>query len=92
MDGWAKALDARTGTERWKFKVGSGIIAPPMTYIGPDGKQYIAFVAGVGGWAGAIVTGDLDERDATAALGFANAMADLKKATTRGGMLYVFSL
>ncbi|HYC58727.1 MAG TPA: methanol/ethanol family PQQ-dependent dehydrogenase [Thermoanaerobaculia bacterium] len=92
MDGWAKAIDARTGTERWKFKVGSGIIAPPMTYRGPDGKQYIAFLSGVGGWAGAIVAGDLDPRDATAALGFANAMADLKKATTRGGMLYVFSL
>ncbi|HYH09581.1 MAG TPA: methanol/ethanol family PQQ-dependent dehydrogenase [Thermoanaerobaculia bacterium] len=92
MDGWAKAIDARTGNERWKFKVGSGIIAPPMTYRGPDGKQYVAFVAGVGGWAGAVVTGDLDPRDATAALGFANAMADLKHATTRGGMLYVFSL
>jgi PQQ-dependent dehydrogenase (methanol/ethanol family) len=92
MDGWAKALDARTGSEVWKFKVGSGVIAPPMTYRGPDGKQYVAFLAGVGGWAGAIVSGDLDPRDATAALGFANAMQDLKKATTRGGMLYVFSL
>jgi PQQ-dependent dehydrogenase (methanol/ethanol family) len=92
MDGWAKALDARTGTERWKFKVGSGIIAPPMTYLGPDGKQYVAFVAGVGGWAGAIVSGDLDPRDSTAALGFVNAMTDLKHATTRGGMLYVFGL
>jgi PQQ-dependent dehydrogenase (methanol/ethanol family) len=92
MDGWAKAIDARSGSEVWKFKVGSGIIAPPMTYRGPDGKQYIAFVAGVGGWAGAIVSADLDPRDATAALGFANAMTDLKKATTRGGMLYVFSL
>jgi PQQ-dependent dehydrogenase (methanol/ethanol family) len=92
MDGWAKALDARTGTEVWKFKCGSGIIAPPMTYRGPDGKQYVAFLAGVGGWAGAIVSGDLDARDETAALGFANAMKDLKQASTRGGMLYVFSL
>jgi alcohol dehydrogenase (cytochrome c) len=63
-----------------------------MTYRGPDGKQYIAFLSGVGGWAGAIVSADLDPRDSTAALGFANAMQDLKKATTRGGMLYVFSL
>jgi PQQ-dependent dehydrogenase (methanol/ethanol family) len=92
MDGWAKALDARTGAERWKFKLGSGVIAPPMTYLGPDGKQYVAFVAGVGGWAGAIVSGDLDPRDATGALGFVNAMTDLKHATTRGGMLYVFGL
>ncbi|MCU1246882.1 MAG: PQQ-dependent dehydrogenase, methanol/ethanol family, partial [Acidobacteria bacterium] len=92
MDGWAKAVDARTGTEVWKFKVGSGVIAPPMTYRGPDGKQYVAFLAGVGGWAGAVVSGNLDTRDATAALGFANAMKDLKQATTKGGMLYVFSL
>ncbi|HUR83599.1 MAG TPA: methanol/ethanol family PQQ-dependent dehydrogenase [Thermoanaerobaculia bacterium] len=92
MDGWAKALDARTGTEVWKFKLGSGVIAPPMTYLGPDGKQYVAFVAGVGGWAGAIVSGDLDPRDSSAALGFVNAMTDLKHATTRGGMLYVFGL
>jgi PQQ-dependent dehydrogenase (methanol/ethanol family) len=92
MDGWAKAVNARTGAEVWKFKVGSGIIAPPMTYRGPDGKQYVAFLSGVGGWPGAIVSADLDPRDGTAALGFVNAMADLKKATTRGGMLYVFSL
>jgi PQQ-dependent dehydrogenase (methanol/ethanol family) len=92
MDGYAKAVDARTGHELWKFKVGSGIIAPPMTYRGPDGKQYLAIVAGVGGWPGAIVAGDLDPRDGSAALGFVNAMRDLKQATTRGGMLYVFSL
>lgn len=92
MDGYAKAVDAKTGHELWRFKVGSGIIAPPMTYRGPDGKQYVAFVSGVGGWAGAIVAGDLDPRDGSAALGFVNAMRDLKQATTRGGMLYVFSL
>jgi len=92
MDGWAKAVDAKSGHELWRFKVGSGIIAPPMTYRGPDGKQYVAFVSGVGGWAGAIVAGNLDPRDGSAALGFVNAMRDLKQATTRGGMLYVFSL
>jgi lanthanide-dependent methanol dehydrogenase len=92
MDGWAKAVDARSGHELWKFKVGSGIIAPPIAYRGPDGKEYIAFLSGVGGWAGAVVIGDLDTRDANAALGFANAMRDLKQATTKGGMLYVFSL
>jgi PQQ-dependent dehydrogenase (methanol/ethanol family) len=92
MDGWAKAVHARTGQELWKFKVGSGIIAPPIAYRGPDGKEYIAFLSGVGGWAGAIVSGDLDPRDGSAALGMVNAMRDLKQATTRGGMLYVFSL
>ena len=72
----------------WQFKTGSGIIGQPMTYRGPDGKQYVAILSGVGGWAGAIVAGDLDPRDGTAALGFVNAMKDLPQATARGGTLY----
>jgi glucose dehydrogenase len=92
MDGWFKALDARTGRELWKHKVGSGIISPPISYRGPDGKQYIAVIDGVGGWAGGIVSGDLDPRDSTAALGFVNAMKDLPKYTTKGGALYIFAL
>lgn len=92
MDGYFKALDARTGELLWQFKVDSGIISQPVTYRGPDGKQYVAVLSGVGGWAGAIVAGDLDPSDATAALGFANAMSDLPEHTTKGGTLYVFSL
>ena len=92
MDGWFKALDARTGAELWKVKVASGVVANPITYIGPDGKQYIAVLSGIGGWAGAIVAGDLDTRDTTAATGFANVLPDLKQRTTKGGMLYVFAL
>jgi hypothetical protein len=49
-------------------------------------------LSGVGGWAGAVVAGGLDVRDSSAALGFVNAMKDLPQATTKGGMLYVFSL
>ena len=92
MDGWFKAVHAVTGQELWKFKTGSGIIGQPVTYRGPDGKQYVAILSGVGGWAGAIVSGDLDPRDGTAALGFVNAMKDLPAYTTKGGMLYVFAL
>ena len=92
MDGWFKAIDARNGTELWKFKTGSGIIGQPVTYKGPDGKQYVAILSGVGGWAGAIVSGPLDPRDSTAALGFVNAMRDLPSKTSAGGMLYVFAL
>ena len=40
----------------------------------------------------AIVSGDLDPRDGTAALGFVNAMKDLPAYTNKGGMLYVFAL
>jgi glucose dehydrogenase len=92
MDGWFKAVNARTGELLWQFKAGSGIIGQPMAYRGPDGKEYVAIVAGVGGWSGAIVAGDLDPRDSSAALGFAAAMGDLPQNTTKGGMLYVFSL
>ena len=52
----------------------------------------MAVLAGVGGWAGAIVSGQLDPRDATAALGFVNAMTDLPNDTSAGGMLYIFGL
>jgi lanthanide-dependent methanol dehydrogenase len=92
MEGWFKAIDAATGAELWKFKCGSGIIGQPVSYRGPDGKQYIAILSGVGGWAGAIVVGELDARDPTAALGFVNAMRDLPQHSTKGGMLYVFAL
>ena len=92
MDGWFKAVNAKTGDVLWKFKTGSGIIGQPITYKGPDGHQYVAIMDGVGGWSGAIVAGGIDPRDSTAALGFVNAMKDLPAATTKGGMLYVFSL
>jgi len=92
LDGWFKAVDARSGTLLWQFKTGSGIIGQPATYRGPDGKQYVAILSGVGGWAGAIVAGGLDARDESAALGFAAAMRDLPHYTNKGGMLYVFAL
>jgi len=92
MDGWFKAVDAKDGTELWKYKTSSGIIGQPISYRGPDGRQYIAVLAGVGGWAGAVVSGDLDTRDGSAAAGFVNVMKDLPGATKKGGMLYVFRL
>jgi alcohol dehydrogenase (cytochrome c) len=92
MDGWFKAVDARNGHPLWQFKTGSGVIGQPVSYRGPDGKQYIAVLSGVGGWSGAVVAGGLNGVDGTGALGFVNAMSDLGKHTTKGGMLYVFSL
>ena len=92
MDGWFKAVDARTGAPLWQFKTGSGIIGQPISYRGPDGHQYIAVLSGVGGWSGAIVAAGLDPRDSGAAAGFVNAMRDLPSKTQKGGMLYVFGL
>jgi lanthanide-dependent methanol dehydrogenase len=92
MDGWFKAVDAKTGELKWQFRTGSGIVGQPVAYRGPDGHEYVAILSGVGGWAGAIVSGDLDPRDPTGALGFTGVMADLKTKTAPGGTLYVFAL
>jgi lanthanide-dependent methanol dehydrogenase len=92
LDGWFRAADARTGKTLWQFKTGSGIVGQPITYRGPDGKQYVAILSGIGGWPGAIVNSNLDTRDDTAANGWGIALHDLKSATQAGGILYVFSL
>ena len=54
-DGWFRAVDARSGKVLWSQKLGSGITAQPMTYLGPDGRQYVAVVAGVGGVASQVM-------------------------------------
>ena len=92
MDGRFKAIDARSGKLLWQYKVPSGIIGQPISYRGPDGRQYIAVMSGVGGWAGAIIAGQLDARDPSSALGFVNATKDLPNKSKAGGMLYVFTL
>jgi len=92
MDRWFKAVDAKTGKLLWKFRVGSGINGQPIAYRGPDGREYIAVLAGVGGWSGAVVAGDLDPRNPYGALGFVGATQDLPDYTAKGGTLYVFAL
>ena len=51
LEGYLKAVDAKTGKELYKFKTPSGIIGNVMTYE-HKGKQYVAILSGVGGWAG----------------------------------------
>jgi len=90
MDGWFKAVDARSGKELWKSKVGSGIIGNPMTFLGPDGKQYVAIYSGIGGWMGAVAFPDLSTDDPEAALGVVGAMKDIKNYSGPGDIVYVF--
>ena len=92
MDGWFKAVDARNGKLLWQFKTPSGIISNPMTYMGPDGKQYVAIYSGVGGWMGAVALPGVSADDPYAALGTVGAMAELPKHTNPAGLVYVFSL
>ena len=51
LEGYLKAVDAKTGKELYKFKTPSGIIGNVTTYE-HGGKQYVAILSGVGGWAG----------------------------------------
>ncbi|WP_172332798.1 methanol/ethanol family PQQ-dependent dehydrogenase, partial [Mangrovicoccus sp. HB161399] len=51
LEGYLKAVDAETGDELYRFKTPSGIIGNVMTYE-QAGKQYVAVLSGVGGWAG----------------------------------------
>jgi PQQ-dependent dehydrogenase (methanol/ethanol family) len=92
MEGWFKAVDAKTGALLFRHRLDSGVIGQPTTFRGPDGAQYVAVLSGVGGWAGAVVSVGLDTRDASAALGFANAMRGLRDDTRPGGALWVFKL
>ena len=92
MDRWFKAVDAHTGKELWKFQTSSGIVGNPMTYLGPDGKQYVAVYAGIGGWMGAVAFPSVSTDDPYAGLGVVGAMKDIKKYTNPGGALYVFGL
>ena len=51
-------MNARTGQPLWKFKVGSGVVGAPITYRGPDGRQYVAVYSGIGGdWV--LLSGDV---------------------------------
>ncbi|MGZ3503790.1 MAG: methanol/ethanol family PQQ-dependent dehydrogenase [Vulcanimicrobiaceae bacterium] len=89
MDGYFKAIDTKDGHLLWKMKMPSGIIANPITYM-HGGKQYVAILSGVGGWAGIGLAAGLT--NPTAGLGAVNAAQDLAKYTTLGGDLVVFSM
>jgi len=92
MEGWLKAVDQKTGKVLWKFKTPSGIIGNPMTYKAPDGKQYVAVLSGIGGWAGIGVAAGIGAEDPTAGLGALGAFGDAGQFSTQGGVLTVFGL
>ena len=89
LEGYLKAVDAKTGKLLYKFKTPSGIIGNVMTYE-HNGKQYVAVLSGVGGWAGIGLAGGLT--DPHAGLGAVGGYAALKDYTSLGGQLTVFAL
>ena len=50
IDGYFRAFDARNGTELWSTKLDVPAHSIPSTYMGKDGKQYVAITAGGGGF------------------------------------------
>ena len=89
LEGYLKAVDAKTGKELYKFKTPSGIIGNVTTYE-HKGKQYIAILSGVGGWAGIGLAAGLT--DPQAGLGAVGGYAALSSYTNLGGQLTVFAL
>jgi alcohol dehydrogenase (cytochrome c) len=92
MEGWLKAVDAKTGKVLWQFKTPSGIIGNPMTYTAPDGSQNVAVYSGIGGWAGIGVAAGIGAEDPTAGLGALGAFGDAGQFSTQGGVMTVFGL
>lgn len=89
LEGYLKAVDADSGEELYSFKTPSGIIGNVTTYT-HNGKQYIAVLSGVGGWAGIGLAAGLT--DPTAGLGAVGGYSALSNYTALGGQLTVFSL
>ncbi len=91
LDGWFKAADARRGRVLWKFKVGSGVVGNPITFTGPDGKQYVAVYAGIGGdWF--LLSGDVRSDDPADVRPPADFLPDLARHTSQGGIVWIFAL
>jgi len=80
-DGWFKAVHARTGEVLWQFRTGAGTYANPMTYLGPDGKQYVAILVGSKAAIGDRAIDQVDVREGL-----------VSKYQRRGNFLFVFSL
>jgi glucose dehydrogenase len=89
LDGYLKAIDDKTGKELYKFKTPSGIIGNPMTYE-HNGKQYVAVLSGVGGWAGiGLAAGLLNPENAAGwhgAVSQGNVPAEVDKLVATAGL------
>jgi PQQ-dependent dehydrogenase (methanol/ethanol family) len=61
LEGYLKAVDAKTGKELYKFKTPSGIIGNVNTWS-YNGKQYVGVLSGIGGWAGIGIATDFNKQ------------------------------
>ena len=77
-EGVVRAIDARTGDIVWTFRTGSSFRNSPITYLGPDGRQYVAIIGSQR--AGSVQVTDDTEPDAP------------DRFRRAGSALYVFAL
>jgi len=94
LEGYLKAVDAKTGKELYKFKTPSGIIGNVNTWSF-QGKQYVGVLSGIGGWAGIGIAAGLDSGEADSnseGLGAVGAYRSLSSFTKLGGVFTVFAL
>jgi len=89
LEGYLKAVDAKTGKDLYKFKTPSGIIGNVMTFE-HKGKQFVAVLSGVGGWAGIGLAAGLTKPNE--GLGAVGGYAALSNYTALGGTMTVFAL
>jgi PQQ-dependent dehydrogenase (methanol/ethanol family) len=91
LDGWFKSVDAKTGKVLSKFKVGSGIVGNPITFRAPDGKQYVAVYAGIGGdWL--LLAGDVNSADPADVRPPPDFAKNIGRHTSQGGIVWIFGL
>ena len=89
LDGYLKAVNVKDGKELYRYKTPSGIIGNVNTYE-HKGKQYIAVLSGVGGWAGiGMAAGLANDTDGLGAVGAYKSLANY---TQLGGVMTVFAV
>jgi glucose dehydrogenase len=89
LDGWFRAVDLKNGKILYQFKCPSGIIGNPIAYM-HKGKQYVAVLTGVGGWAAIGLAAGLTK--GSEGLGAVGLTASLGEYTNLGGTLMVFTV
>jgi adenylate kinase family enzyme len=89
LDGLLKVVDAETGTTLWSEPQPSGVVSNIITYD-YNGKQYIAVLSGIGGWAGiGLAAGLASPNDGLGAVG---TLESLQTRVSLGGTVVVYEL
>ncbi|MFC7473762.1 methanol/ethanol family PQQ-dependent dehydrogenase [Dankookia sp. GCM10030260] len=89
LEGHLKAVDTKDGKELFSYRTPSGIIGNVNTFT-HKGKQYVAVLSGVGGWAGiGMAAGLAGDSEGLGAVGAYKSLSDY---TQLGGVLTVFAL